>query len=40
MLTLEGMGLGLDPIKHELIDVPMLLVGMLPDFRQPPASNA
>lgn len=36
VLTLEGLGLGLDPIKHELIDVPMLLVGMLPDFRRPP----
>lgn len=32
VLTLEGLGLGLDPIKHELIDVPMLLVGMLPNF--------
>lgn len=40
VLTLEGLGLGLDPIKHELIDVPMLLVGMLPDLRRPPASDS
>lgn len=40
VLTLEALGLGLDPIKHELMDVPMLLVGMLPDFRQPPPSDS